>query len=79
MYRYIIQLVKRIIEKEYKLILFFILKMKFLHVIEIKFHDENYYNYINITFICLLQSYIPSINEALHYSITERNMTVHPH
>jgi len=26
--------------------------------LEIKFHDENFYNYNNITFICILQSYI---------------------
>ena len=33
--------------------------------LEIKFHDENCYNYNNITFICILQSYISSMNEAL--------------
>jgi len=31
--------------------------------LEIKFHDENCYNYNNITFRCILQSYISSMNE----------------
>ncbi len=33
--------------------------------LETKFPDENCYNYNNITFTCLLQSYISSLNEAL--------------
>ncbi len=32
--------------------------------LEIKVHDENCYNYNNITFICIKQSYISSMNEA---------------
>ena len=35
--------------------------------LEIKFHDENCYNY-NIAFICILQSYISSMYEALVFS-----------
>ena len=33
--------------------------------LEIKFHDENCYNYNNITFKCILQLYISFMNEAL--------------
>ena len=32
--------------------------------LEIKFHDENCHNYNNITFICILQPYISSLNKA---------------
>ncbi len=32
--------------------------------LEVKFHDENFYNYNNITVIYKLQSYILSMNEA---------------
>jgi hypothetical protein len=37
----------------------------FIRNLEIKFHDENCYNYNNITFICILQSYRSSMNETL--------------
>jgi len=33
--------------------------------LEIKFHDENCYNYNNITFICILQAQISPMKEAL--------------
>ena len=36
-----------------------------IRYLEIKFHDENCYNYNNITFKCILQLYISFMNEAL--------------
>jgi len=37
--------------------------------LEIKFHDENCYNYNNISFICILQSNISSVNQALVFLV----------